>query len=476
MTEPIGLKDDDDALGKLQSALDEWSPWKGPAAGASAPPVVKAPEGPALNLVREQGAPPPSDSELAELQAFARRRRQSAALGQAASNFADALTPASRRPVSSESFWKGYGEEGDREIADYGARKAEAEKKAAAAKTASNAAGVASWLKSNYPNINWGSMTDEQIAASIPLSTLAIKEQGDLNQANAQAKARAQLEADKGAAKAKELENLRGTLWQISGPALQKRGITREALASMGEESIQALQRDMDREARGDQGFAGQAYGAYLSEQNRISAEKREAERKAAEAAARAAGEAKELEAPGWVRNADSPGIKREEAAGFREGIASHRALTKSADKMTGMIKTYGSELFGPKRGVMANLNREMLLEVKNLAKLGVLSKSDEDIINDLIPNPTGAAGATTSTATMIAQMGAFKELLDRKLNARAYSLGYQKPGAPEGNGPSPETPDIPRSLKMKFPDGSVQEVAPADIQMARRKGGVEAD
>ena len=145
-------------------------------------------------------------------------------------------------------------------------------------------------------------------------------------------------------------------------------------------------------------------------------------------AGARAGGEG-ELDAPGWVRTPDAPAIKREEAVGFRTSVASARDLNQTSARMRGLIRASGSELFGPKSAEMAVLSRDMLLKMKDLAKLGVLSANDESILNDLIPNPSGAGAVTTRTATMLKQLDAFDEAVNRKLNTQAYSLGYARPG-----------------------------------------------
>lgn len=151
--------------------------------------------------------------------------------------------------------------------------------------------------------------------------------------------------------------------------------------------------------------------------------------------------QAQQLEAPGWVRTPGAPPIKREEAAGFRTSLASAQELSQAANRMRALIKAHGSELYGPKRAEMANLSRDMLLKMKDLAKLGVLSQSDEGILNDLIPNPTGMQGATTSNESMLAQLDAFDTSIARKLGAQAKSLGYSRPGESRA---APETPPIP--------------------------------
>lgn len=138
----------------------------------------------------------------------------------------------------------------------------------------------------------------------------------------------------------------------------------------------------------------------------------------------------RKLDAVGWSRRPDAPHIKPEEAAGFRTATETQATAQSNIDQMRGLIQQHGSEMTGPVAATMGALATDMLLQVKTLAQLGVLSKSDEALINRLVPDPSSPGAALKSTESMLAGLAQFEKSLKQKLEARATALGYVRGNA----------------------------------------------
>lgn len=160
--------------------------------------------------------------------------------------------------------------------------------------------------------------------------------------------------------------------------------------------------------------------------------------------AAKAEEKDKLLYAPGYTRTSEGT-IKPEEASGFRDAIASKDTLMDSLRAMRELYKEHGTEIAGDAAAQMDSQARDMLLQLKNLAKLGVLSQSDEKIINAIVPNPTskssnlkGLFGLDTSDT----QLDELERQVEGKLAARARSLGYV-PDRPSRSAVAPEVKTV---------------------------------
>lgn len=76
-----------------------------------------------------------------------------------------------------------------------------------------------------------------------------------------------------------------------------------------------------------------------------------------------------------------------DDAKQLKTAYESKKTFDSKIDEMIALRRQYGAEQFNREaveRG--KQLSKDLLLEYKNMAKLGVLSKSDEDIINAIIP------------------------------------------------------------------------------------------
>lgn len=131
---------------------------------------------------------PPPDRELADLQAFAERRRSAARLAKLGDDFASSfISPANRQP---NDFSKSWGEEGDRAVEELKARREEAKKakeESSAAKLEDSASPESIHLVEMainlHPNLakflKPGQSPGKQALQILPFLPTLIKEQGD---------------------------------------------------------------------------------------------------------------------------------------------------------------------------------------------------------------------------------------------------------------------------------------------------------
>lgn len=87
------------------------------------------------------------------------------------------------------------------------------------------------------------------------------------------------------------------------------------------------------------------------------------------------------LETPYGLANTET------DAKALKDAHESKQNFDSKITEMIELRKKYGPELFNREAVARGKqLSKDLLLEYKNMAKLGVLSKSDEDIINAIIP------------------------------------------------------------------------------------------
>ena len=103
-----------------------------------------------------------------------------------------------------------------------------------------------------------------------------------------------------------------------------------------------------------------------------------------------------------------------------QSSIAFNKSLAEAMD----LRKEFGNEVFNQDaiaRG--KSLSRDLLLQVKNLGQLGVLSKSDEDIINDIIPKDITKIGFGVE-----AQLKEAGNFMQKRAEAFYQSRGLKTP------------------------------------------------
>lgn len=158
--------EEEQGLSILQAFVDQNdAEQQGPAQKVEAPAEV-APK--RAIFIEKKPEAPVADGELAGLQAFAARRRRSAAIGQAGSEFTQAfMTPAAR---TSSNFWDKWGAEGDHAVNDYKARKTANEENAKKAKAAALEAAMNDL---NSPETKFAREAVARVAPSIDTSNMS---------------------------------------------------------------------------------------------------------------------------------------------------------------------------------------------------------------------------------------------------------------------------------------------------------------
>jgi len=171
--------------------------------------------------------------------------------------------------------------------------------------------------------------------------------------------------------------------------------------APMLAQRMQAMESQAFSREMADKGFQNQLSlaNAKMAHSNQL------AQRKATVEKEKEMGEL-EIEGLGYARN-------KEDAKALKSASESKEKLDRQLSEMIQLRKDYGGEVLN--RDAVARgkqLSKDILLAYKNLAKLGVLSKSDEDIINAIIPaDPLGFTpfSAMTGQDPIMSQLTKFQ-------------------------------------------------------------------
>jgi len=171
--------------------------------------------------------------------------------------------------------------------------------------------------------------------------------------------------------------------------------------APMLAQRMQAMESQAFSREMADKGFQNQLSlaNAKMAHSNQL------AQRKATVEKEKEMGEL-EIEGLGYARN-------KEDAKALKSASESKEKLDRQLSEMIQLRKDYGGEVLN--RDAVARgkqLSKDILLAYKNLAKLGVLSKADEDIINAIIPaDPLGFTpfSAMTGQDPIMSQLTKFQ-------------------------------------------------------------------
>jgi hypothetical protein len=133
-----------------------------------------------------------------------------------------------------------------------------------------------------------------------------------------------------------------------------------------------------------------------------------------------------------------------QDAKDIKDATASYHNLKQGLQKMEDLRNKYGSEFLN--RSAVAegkNLSTDLLLEYKQLAKLGVLSKSDTDLLNKLIPEDPLQFEWTGSTMKKLKTLsdtidGKLKNFADSKAVDSRKATDRYSAGAGGGSAPNP--------------------------------------
>jgi hypothetical protein len=124
----------------------------------------------------------------------------------------------------------------------------------------------------------------------------------------------------------------------------------------------------------------------------------------------------------------------KDDAKKLKEAHESKSNFDSKMQEMIALREKYGGEVFNRDAvGRGKALAKDLLLEYKNMAKLGVLSKSDEDIINAIIPeDPLAFSGASVlGQDPIIHKMKKFQQDSDRDFATRVATRTRE--GKPQG-------------------------------------------
>lgn len=162
-----------------------------------------------------------------------------------------------------------------------------------------------------------------------------------------------------------------------------------------------------------------------------------------------------------------------DDAKQIKEGYESKQTFDNKIDQMIALRKKHNGGAIWNREDVARGkqLSKDLLLEYKNMAKLGVLSKSDEDIINAIIPedplqysSPVAAIQGQDPTLNRLVQ---FKNDSDKDFATRVQTRmrdGGQKMMANQG------------TVNIIAPDGRVKAVPRNQVDAALSAGGKLVD
>ncbi len=165
-----------------------------------------------------------------------------------------------------------------------------------------------------------------------------------------------------------------------------------------------------------------------------------------------------------------------DDAKKLKEAHESKSSFDSKIQEMIDLRQKYGGELMNREAVARGKqLSKDLLLEYKNMAKLGVLSKSDESIINSIIPeDPLGfsAAGALGQDP-ILHTLKKFKQDSDKDFSTRVATR--TRTGAPQGFKPS-GVAAAPASVRMRAPNGKIKMIPGDQVSAAKKAGAVVVD
>jgi hypothetical protein len=433
---------------------------------ATPPEPAAAPMGderPPIDFSKPLGwSPPPTpkaepvrDVELEQAQANARDRRAGATLGQAVADYAERPTNfldyaqrlgggGASAPAPRSSVWKDYEAEGDRGLADLQARRQSetdlGAHQAASAKAAEardpNSITARTYrmvLEKFSPGLQLDAATPEQMEKIAPWIEKFAAENADALKAQlaaAETKRKAELHDKE---RAEDLKNREQTHADAHELAKSNNAI---AQASLGLRRDEATDR---KESAAEKKLEDIPPGYELAEGAHPSAETRK----------------------------------------------KFTGLVSSAEKMKGLT----AELRGALKGTdgysrtmdpktvtrLKQLGTMISIEGKNVAQLGALSGPDMALMDAIAADPTSIkTNLTVDLPRMLDQLDAWG---DNSVAGESKASGIHKKGTSAGPStrPGARTAAAPAGMvKMRFPNGEVDDVPEAEVAEAAKHGGVK--
>lgn len=130
------------------------------------------------------------------------------------------------------------------------------------------------------------------------------------------------------------------------------------------------------------------------------------------------------------------PGFKPtvDDAKKMKEAKANYDTMKSSLERLDALYKKSGTDFVGDDAAAKEAVMTDLQLSVKNLAQLGVLSKSDIEMIEKMVPNPTsfwentkGLFGADSYQARSKEFGDAMKNKYESAMKAHGYELNSPK-------------------------------------------------
>ncbi|WP_413581106.1 hypothetical protein [Bdellovibrio sp. HCB288] len=161
-----------------------------------------------------------------------------------------------------------------------------------------------------------------------------------------------------------------------------------------------------------------------------------------------------------------------DDAKQLKEAHESKKNFDSKIQEMIDLRKKYGGEAMNREAVARGQqLSKDLLLEYKNMAKLGVLSKSDEDIINKILPEDPLAfhfAEAATGQDSILSNLQKFKGDSDRDFQTRVGTrtrqgladMKNQSAGTPQKTIVKTQTNAKTGEKRIVYSDGTTEVVS----------------
>lgn len=164
-----------------------------------------------------------------------------------------------------------------------------------------------------------------------------------------------------------------------------------------------------------------------------------------------------------------------DDAKQLKEGFESKKSFDSKIDEMIALREKYGAETLNREAVARGKqLSKDLLLEYKNMAKLGVLSAADEAIINAIIPDDPLAfqASSLVGQDPILQNLKKFKADKDKDFGARVATrtregLANYVAGGTQGGD---------EMVTMMAPNGKMKKVPKSQVEAALAAGGTLVD
>lgn len=156
------------------------------------------------------------------------------------------------------------------------------------------------------------------------------------------------------------------------------------------------------------------------------------------------------MEVPGWSRDpsvrVDEPDVRM-----LRDASAQTQTLKSGLNKLEALYRKYGNtKLPSAERAAVKLLVTDLKLQAKGPAmyQLGVLSKQDDELLSQVVPDPAGGGGMLSDFFSggenTLSKISTLRGQLDDRISAKMGSRGYKSktPAKPVWNGRAWEVPD----------------------------------